>query len=150
MAVTEKEIPFREFFIKVGDGATPEAYAELCVFTTKRYQRSTTLVEDSIPDCTDPDLPSQIRMSVDALRREWSGSGKLFAATDTILREWFDSGEAKNARIYADRTLANEGGYEQVSIYLQTYNVNAERKKYLEFDATFVIDGEPVWVDASA
>lgn len=71
--------------IAVGDGASPEAFAELCGIQTTGFNRTATTNDRSVPDCAKPFAPAERRLRVTQNSRTLTGSGLYNTAQQTLI-----------------------------------------------------------------
>jgi hypothetical protein len=125
-----------EFFIELGDGASPENFAKPCGANTRGIKLTKALNETNTPDCADEDAASYIERDV------VSNSGSLdFAGVvdKDDLEDWLDffqSTISRSARLTAG-TKVFTGKW-----HLSDFELSGERGKRVSFTAALQSDGE--------
>jgi predicted secreted protein len=140
-----------KLLILVGDGADPEVFSAPCGLTTKGIAFAADTVDQTVPDCDNPDDPSWVGRAISTLSSTVTGSGILALEALPTWRAYLFSGLAKNLRIKIDVPLADNGGYFAGSYLLTAFTLGgADRGKVTLDGVTLVSDGEVTWVAASA
>lgn len=133
-------VTFGVFGIKVGDGATPEAFSAPCGLTSKGFNQTASTQETVVPDCDDPDAPAYTERGIDAISGEISGSGVLDkSAFENVWQPWFVSAAPRNCRIYPS---GETGKYYAGSFVLTALNMTADRGQKVTISVTMQNDGE--------
>lgn len=147
-----KSMVGKKLLIKIGDGATPEVFADDCLVNTERgIAFSTESTPEVIPYCDTPDSPGWTVLTIDGLSAAINGAGKLHTASVKTWFNWLKSGLAKNIRVeLVGVTLANGGGYWQGAFKLTTFEVTGPETGRATTTVALANDGEVTWVDASA
>lgn len=128
-----------KLLILVGDGATPEVFAEPCGLTTKGFNGQADTGETIVPDCDDPEAPAWKERTTTSLSRDVTGSGVLAKESLAMWNTWFESGEAKNVKIKIDGV----GWITWTGAYLLTgLNITGERGGKVQVEVSLTSDGE--------
>lgn len=99
---------FGDFRIFIGDGNSPEAFAEPCGFTSKALDIDASASTTVTPDCDSPDDPSWEEAAVTALSGTVNGTGVMASESYATWRNWMLSGAEKNVRI---QPMGSAAGY---------------------------------------
>lgn len=128
-------IKFSDFLILIGDGASPEQFADPCGLTSKGFQRTANMNDTNIPDCDDPDAPTWLGRDVVSYQATLSGSGVVATESLANWEAWWDSGASKNCRVeLGDQAWAG-------SFRLAEFNITGERGARVNMDVSIVSDG---------
>lgn len=139
-------LPGTKLLILVGDGASPEVFAEPCGLTTKSFELAAATNTTLIPDCADPEAPAWEAKDVNSLSATVSGTGVMAVESFTTWNDWFMGAEAKNAQIKLDNaTLGHYAG----TWLLSSFKLGGTRGQKVTVDITLVNDGAVTWVDAT-
>lgn len=90
---------FGKMLVLLGDGVSPETFAAPCGFSSKNLTFTKGLTEINLPDCIDPDAPSNVGRDVENLSAAITGEGVLAAES---IDEWiaaYESTTAVNVKI---------------------------------------------------
>lgn len=139
-----------KFLIQLNDGSSPEGFIAPCALATKGIDFSAETNDQNVPDCDDPDAPTWTERVVSALSAGVNGSGVLAMDSLPTWRAWFLSGLEKTIRIKLDETLANNGGYFELSAVLTGFNLGGNQGELATIDVTIQSNGEVTWTDAAA
>ena len=120
--------------VQIGDGASPEVFAHDCLINGDRgINLTASTITNTVPDCTDPTLPSKTMRSVDAVDTSVSGAGKMHATSVKTWMDWLISGDPKNIRVKNNTT----GSWQVAGSYLLTaFSVNGTPKTNAEVSIT--------------
>jgi hypothetical protein len=139
-------LPGTKLLILVGDGASPEVFAEPCGLTTKSFDLTASTNTTLIPDCADPEAPAWEAKDVNSLSATVSGTGVMAVESFATWNDWFMSAAAKNAQIKLDdATLGHYTG----TWLLSSFKLGGTRGQKVTVDVTLVNDGAVAWVDAA-
>lgn len=145
-----RTLPFSDFVVLLGDGATPENFTAPCGFTKRSLKLSAATSEAVVPDCDDPDaVPWTERLS-SSQSAQVSGSGVLAMASLATWRARV--GVSGNVRVMFDDTGANGGGYYQGAAILSDLSFDSDRTANggrTQISVTIDNDGEWVWTAAA-
>ena len=139
-------LPGTKLLILVGDGASPEVFAEPCGLTTKSFNLSAQTNTTIIPDCADPEAPAWEAKDVNSLAAHVSGSGVMAVESYQVWNDWFMSAAAKNAHIKLDNSAL---GYYSGSFILTSLRLTGQRGQKVTVDITLDNDQSVTWVDAT-
>jgi hypothetical protein len=147
-----KSIAGYKFIFQFGDGASPENFAPKCIINAEKgMQFSSEVIEDTIPDCDNPEKPGWKEVEIDGLGGVLNGAGMTNTTDVEWFFDWYKSGLAKNFRVKTDVTLANGGGYFYGAIKLSAFDLTSPRdKEKVTFTSTMNTHGEVSWADAAA
>ncbi|MCA6098865.1 phage tail tube protein [Bradyrhizobium australafricanum] len=135
-----------KLLILVGDGASPEVFAEPCGLTTKSFNLTASTNTTLIPDCDDPEAPAWEAKDVNSLAAQVSGSGVMAVESYAKWNDWFMSAAARNAQIKLD----NAGlGHYAGSFILTSLKLTGTRGQKVTVDVTLDNDQAVTWVDAA-
>lgn len=130
-------LKFSQFLIKLGDGvaAPNEAFTAPCGLNSRGFKRTAATSEVNVPDCDDPDAPSDIQRDVISKSRELSGAGVVADEDFDVWDAWWESGVSKNVQvILGNRVWVGPMKCTQL-------DVTGERGKRVEFSTTIMSDG---------
>lgn len=130
--------PFGEFLILLGDGASPENFADPCGLTSKGFTRTANMNDTNIPGCDDPDAAAWLGRDAISYQGAISGEGVVAEESIVTFEDWWASGQtvAKNVRIEVG-AHAWEGPFK-----LAEYNITGERGSKVTLSISLVSDGE--------
>jgi hypothetical protein len=141
-------LTFGHFLILLGDGASPEVFAEPCGLTSKGFAQTANTQDTNVPDCDDPDAPSFVERAIESLSGEISGSGVLAMESFPVWDAFYKNAISKNVRIVLDTTLANNGGYYEGAFLLTRFGMTAQNKGKVQVELTMVSDGQWIFTPA--
>lgn len=120
--------------VQIGNGASPEVFAHDCMINGDRgVSLSASTVTNTVPDCTDPTLPSKTMRKVDAIDSSISGAGKMHATSVKTWMDWLVSGLPKNIRVKNNTS----GSWQLAGSYVLTsLSVNGTPKTNAEVSVT--------------
>lgn len=139
-----KVIAGTKLLLLVGDGASPEIFAEPCGLTTKGFELTVSTNTTVIPDCDDPEAPAWESTDPNALSGAATGSGVMAVASFTVWNQWFLGASPKNMQIKLDDP---ELGYYSGSFLLTSFKLAGVRGNKVTVDVTIKNDGEVIWTD---
>lgn len=124
----------RLLLIKIGDGGSPETFANLCGLKTRSFNMSANEVDTTIPSCTNPGGPVQKTSRPGIANRTFSGSGAFVSSTamDTFMG-YVRGSVAFNAQV----VVPGDGEYEG-SWMVTDFEFSGDVEPNMEFSATFV------------
>ena len=123
----------RLLLIKIGDGADPEVFTNLCGLKTRSFNMSATEVDTTIPDCTNPGNPVQKTSRPGISSRTFTGSGNFVSSTVMdLFMNHIRATSSFNAQVIVpgDGTYAGEW-------FVTDFTFNGDVEPNLEFSATF-------------
>lgn len=126
---------FSDFLILLGDGATPEVFADPCGLTSRGFERTANMNDTNIPDCDDPDAPTWLGRDVISYQASLSGAGVVAVESKETWEDWWSSGASKNIRIELGSTVWT-GAFK-----LATFNITGERGSRVNSSVSLVSDG---------
>ncbi|NTF69377.1 phage tail tube protein [Rhizobium rhizogenes] len=123
----------RLLLIKVGDGADPEAFSNLCGLKTRSFNMSATEVDTTIPSCTNPGGPVQKTSRPGISSRTFTGSGNFVssAAMDGFMNH-VRASSVFNAQV----VVPGDGTYEG-QWFVTDFSFSGDVEPNMEFNATF-------------
>lgn len=129
-----------QVYLKVGDGASPEVFAQPCLINSERgiaFRSSTNDVV--VPDCSNPDDPAWRQLVKDALSVGLTGAGVLDNVLLTIqaYTTWWKGDTGKNVQIWLGTV-----GYWEGSFKLTEFEITGERGNKAQVSITLESDGE--------
>lgn len=135
--------------VQIGDGASPEVFAEDCLINTDRgIQFASETNRQTIPDCLNLNALAWQSLSKDALTATINGAGMLHTTSVETWFNWFNSDTGKNVRVLLSGVSALDGGgYWSGSFKLTAFEVTGTRNAKAECTATLENDGPVTWTD---
>ena len=79
-----------KLLLLVGNGASPEVFAEPCGLTSKGFDMAASTNNTLIPDCDDPEAPAWEAKDVNSLSATVSGQGVMATESLDTWRDWAD------------------------------------------------------------
>lgn len=134
-----------KLLILVGDGATPEVFAQPCGLTTRGIDFSASTNTTLIPDCDDPEAPAWEAKDVNALSASVTGNGVMAIESFDIWNDWFQEAQARNCQIKLDSALL---GYWAGQFILTGLKYGGQRGQKVTVDITMANTGAVTWVPA--
>lgn len=127
----------RLLLIKIGDGESPEAFANLCGLKTRSFNLSANEIDTTVPDCDNPGAAVQKQSEPGIVNRTFSGSGAFVSgATQATLM-----GHVRGATVFnAQVVVPGEGTYAG-SWMVSDFEFSGEMEGNMEFSATFTAAG---------
>ncbi len=124
----------RLLLIKIGNGAEPEDFKNLCGIKTRNFNLSANEVDTTIPSCTNPGGPVQKTSRPGISNRTFTGSGNFVkSANSTYFLNKVRNSEAFNAQV----VVPGDGTYEG-SWMVTEFSFSGDVEPNMEFNATFV------------
>jgi hypothetical protein len=133
-----------KLLLLLGNGASPEVFAEPCGLTTKGWEMAASTNTNLIPDCDDPEAPAFESTDINGISGNASGNGVMAVESYSVWRTWFLSAAGKNMRITLDH---DDLGYYEGSFKLTNLKTTGTRGNKVLVDVTIKSDGEFTWVD---
>lgn len=129
-----------KLLILVGDGATPtEVFDHPCLINTDRgISFASSLTQELIPDCDNPDDPAWMTAEKDGLSATVNGAGMLDVASIETFDDWFRSGDTKNVKVKVDKT---GGSTWTGAFHLSEWSISGTRKSKATVSLTLVSSG---------
>lgn len=122
-----------KLLILVGDGASPEVFAQPCGLTNNTFALTSATGSTVVPFCDDPEAAAWDSKEVTSLSAQVTGSGVMAVESFDIWNNWFLSGESKNAEIKLDNAAL--GMYEGPWI-LSSFKLTGTRGQKVTVDIT--------------
>lgn len=123
----------RTLLIQIGDGASPEVFTNLCGIKTRSFNLSTSEVDTTVPDCTNPGGPVQKTSEPGIASRTFSGSGAFVkGATSELLMEHVNASSVFNAKVIVPGLGTYTGSW-----FVTDFEFTGETEGNMEFSATF-------------
>lgn len=127
----------RLLLVKIGDGASPEVFANVCGIQTRSFNLSATEVDTTIPDCENPGNAVVRTAEPGIVNRTFSGSGKFVSgATSDILMDHVNAATVFNAQVVVPGLGEYEGSW-----MVSEFEFSGEMEGNMDFNATFVAAG---------
>jgi predicted secreted protein len=127
----------RLLLVKIGDGASPEVFANVCGIQTRSFNLSATEVDTTIPDCVNPGNAVVRTAEPGIVNRTFSGSGKFVSgATSDILMDHVNAATVFNAQVVVPGLGEYEGSW-----MVSEFEFSGEMEGNMDFNATFVAAG---------
>jgi predicted secreted protein len=127
----------RLLLVKIGDGASPEVFANVCGIQTRSFNLSATEVDTTIPDCENPGSAVVRTAEPGIVNRTFSGSGKFVSgATSDILMDHVNAATVFNAQVVVPGLGEYEGSW-----MVSEFEFSGEMEGNMDFNATFVAAG---------
>ncbi|TWF42204.1 phage tail tube protein [Neorhizobium alkalisoli] len=124
----------RTLLIKIGDGADPEVFTNLCGLKTRSFNMSATEIDTTIPSCTNPGGPVQKTSRPGISNRTFTGSGNFVSsAASKVFMDHVRASEQFNAQVI----VPGDGTYEGAWM-VTDYSFSGDVEPNMEFSATFV------------
>lgn len=140
-----------KLLVKVGDGASPEAFTTYCTINSDRGISFVAATNDFvIPDCSDPDLMAWLTREKISLSGDITGAGILNTPDTEAFFDWVTSPDTRNVQVHLDGvTGANGGGYWAGAYHCTQFDVNGGQGTKVNASVQLVSDGEVAWADAA-
>jgi hypothetical protein len=131
-----------KLLLLVGDGATPEVFAEPCGLTTKSFDLSASTNSNLIPDCANPEGPAWESTDINGALGLGLGIRRDGVESFDAWNDWFLSAEGKNMQIKLDHASL---GYYSGFFKLTSFKLSGSRGNKVLVDLSFKSDGEVSW-----
>lgn len=118
-------------------------WSKICGVTSRTVNRTTTMQQTEVPDCTDETLPNQIEKAVQSQEETISGTGVWAAESHGTILNWWRSGTRKAIRVGNIKALAGTPLYEYGNAYLTQVNNTAEKGQKVTSEIQIEFDGLP-------
>ena len=133
-----QELSGRQLLIKIGNGATPEVFAPMCLVNTDRgVQWGSDATRGVTPNCENPEKPAWQWSEVDGLMGTITGAGTLHLPNVPTMDAWFRSGESKNVQVWL-----GAHGHWPGAFKLTAWEVTGARNGKAQASLTLESDGE--------
>ncbi len=127
----------RTLLIKIGNGASPEVFENLCGIKTRNFNLSANEVDTTFPDCINPGGPVQKTSRPGITNRTFSGSGTFVSggAQASLMPH------VRNATIFnAEVVVPGDGTYAGAWM-VSDFEFEGDMEDDLQFSATFSAAG---------
>lgn len=141
-------LPGTALLILVGDGGSPEVFAQPCGLTSNKASIKASTNSTVIPFCDDPSAAAWESKDVNSLSMSVSGSGVMAVESFDIWNDWALSGLAKDVQIKIDDGKGEYLGYYSGSFILSSFDLTGTRGQKVTIDASLDNDDIVVWVPA--
>ena len=123
----------RLLLIKLGDGATPEVFTNLCGLKDRSFDLSANSVDTTKPSCTNPGGPVQKTSRPGIVSRTFSGSGTFVSsAAMKAFMVHVNDATVFNAQVIVPDLGTYEGPY-----FVSNFTFDGGMEDDLQFSATF-------------
>lgn len=127
----------RTLLIQIGNGASPEVFANLCGLTTRSFNMSANEVDTTVTDCENPANTPQKTAEPGIKNRTFSGSGKFIKSTaNTAFMAHVTDATKFNAKVIVPGLGTYTGPW-----FVSEFEFSGEMEGNMEFNATFVAAG---------
>jgi hypothetical protein len=137
-------LPGSKFRILRGNGGTPEAFAFVCLATTKTFRRTNDFEDVSLPDCDDPDATPWRKSKPRAKSWDLSMSGVVDVARFANIRADADADEPRNYQVMLGTEGEGAGTYTGL-IWFDNLEITSQDNGIVRFTANMRGDDELVW-----
>jgi tail tube protein len=118
-------------------------WAKVCGLTSRTFNRTTTMQQTEIPDCSDETLPNAIEKAVQSQEQTIAGTGVWASESHALMLNWWRSGARKSVRIGNIKAPAGTPKYEYGLAYLTQVNNAAVKGSKVTSDVQIEFDGLP-------
>jgi len=140
----------RKLLIEFGDGGDPEDFAFNCSINTNReFTIEGQAIEQTDPNCVDPDAAAWVGRVIDTLSAGVTGEGTMDPISWGALRDRMLEAEAFNVRITLDLPGAQGGGYFSGSYVMTSLGVAKEGRGFVTCSVALQSAGAITWTDAA-
>lgn len=136
-------IPGTKLLILVGDGGSPEVFAQPCGLTTNGIDFAASTNSTLIPDCDDPEAPAWEAKDINALSATVSGNGVMAVESFDVWNDWFQAVEGRNCQIKLD---SDDLGHWAGKFILTGLRYGGQRGQKVTLDVSLANTGAVVWV----
>jgi predicted secreted protein len=137
-------VPFKNFKVFLGNGATPEVFTSPCGLTSASLALTKDTNSTVVPDCTDPDAAAWVERDVVSLSAAISGSGVLATESLATWEAAFISTSPVNARVQVD--VPTVGGYWSGAFHVTRFEPSGTRGNRVNATIAMESDGVVTWV----
>jgi hypothetical protein len=141
-------VSFGKIKVSLGNGATPEVFAEPCGFNSKSFSLTKDTNTTVVPDCTAPDAAAWTEKDIVSRSATISGDGVMATESFATWRGAYEADTSKNMRIEVDEYSCETAagiGRESSTFPRSSFELSAA----IERPSPFVIDNDgPVLVGA--
>jgi len=118
-------------------------WSKICGITSRTVNRTTTMQQTEVPDCTDETLPNAIEKSVQSQEETISGTGVWAAESHQTILGWWRAGARQSIRVGNTKAPTGAILYEYGPAYLTQVNNVAEKGQKVTSDIQIEFDGLP-------
>lgn len=123
----------RLLLIKLGDGADPEVFSNLCGLKDRSFDLSANSVDTTKPSCTNPGGPVQKTGRPGIVSRTFQGSGTFVSST--IMKTFMV--HVVDATVFNAQVIVPGLGTFAGSFFVTTFQASGDMENDLQFSATF-------------
>jgi len=124
----------RTLLIKIGDGADPETFSNLCGLKTRSFNLSASEIDTTIPSCTNPGDVVQKTSRPGIANRTFQGSGAYVAGANmSAFMAHVINTTAFNAQVVVPGLGTFAGSW-----MVTDFSASGDVEPNMEFSATFV------------
>ncbi len=131
-----------KLLILVGNGNSPETFAQPCGLTTRNFNLKASTNTTLIPDCDDPEAPAWEAKDVNALSADVSGAGVMAVESFDTWNDWFMAATSRHCQIKLDDDAL---GQWEGSFIITDLKYGGVRGQKVTLDVTLVNDGAVIW-----
>lgn len=135
-----------KLLILVGNGASPEVFAQPCGLTTTGIDFSASTNSTLLPDCEDPEAPAWEVKDINALTASVSGQGVMAVESFDVWNDWFQDVEPRNCQI---KLNSSELGYWEGVFIITSLQYGGQRGQKVTLNVTLANSGAVTWVPAT-
>lgn len=127
----------RLLFIRIGDGASPEVFKNLCGLNARSFNMSANEVDTTIGNCENPAETPQKTAEPGIKNRTFTGSGKYVSGADTKkFQQYVEAAIKFNAEVNVPGLGTFTGPW-----FVSEFEFSGELEGNMDFSATFVAAG---------
>ncbi|KEA07480.1 phage tail tube protein [Rhizobium rhizogenes] len=123
----------RLLLIKVGDGADPEVFSNLCGLKDRSFDLSANSVDTTKPSCTNPGGPVQKTGRPGITSRTFQGSGVFVSSA--AMKAFMT--HVINATVFNAQVIVPGLGTFEGSYFVTSFTASGDMENDLQFSATF-------------
>lgn len=149
----QKTVRWHELDVRLGDGASSEAFVAPCALRARSIAFETQTSEAAPLDCESPETPAWMVRTAISKGGTISGNGLLDPDDLGTWWDYYSGGVEKNVRMAVNKPLADGGGYFQGPYILTRFELNGERDGeggMVAISVEMQSAGVVSWTDASA
>jgi len=141
-------LPGTSLLILVGDGASPEVFAQPCGLTNNKVSVKAAANSTVVPFCDDPAAAAWDTKDVTSLSLSATGAGVMAVESFSVWNDWALNGTTRNVQIKIDDGKGNFLGYYSGSFILTAFNLTGTRGQKVTVDIALDNDDIVTWVPA--
>jgi predicted secreted protein len=123
----------RTLLIKVGDGADPEVFSNLCGLKDRSFDLSANSVDTTKPSCTNPGGPVQKTGRPGIVSRTFQGSGTFVSSA--AMKAFMTN--VINATVFNAQVIVPGLGTFAGPYFVTSFQASGDMENDLQFSATF-------------